>query len=224
MSDITLAKWRAFGLSLLFLPFLVMPWVAAFIVESVVRVGGIGWRWGIGMLAILMPFCASFIIVTLLYFEIRAKKMNLIPPVKLTVYRFCSQIDLGGVFLFAAGFSLLLLPMTLASDTPSKWQTPWLIALIIVGGILLIGLAVYEHFLAVNPIMPSHYFRNVTIVLCFLLVVGDSLGFSCSMSDFSLFCAFAVSMLHVNYSLEFRRLTIFSLTLQPTPIYTRGLL
>lgn len=180
MSDITTARWRALGLSLLFLPFLVMPWVGALIVESVVKPGGIGWRWGIGMLAILMPFCASFIIVTMLYFERKAKRMNLIPRVKMTVYRFCSQIDLGGVFLFAAGFALFLLPMTLASTSPSQWQTPWLIALIIVGGLLLIGLAVYEHFLAAHPIMPAHYFRNLTIVLCCILVTGDSLGMQCT--------------------------------------------
>lgn len=55
MSDLTVARWRAFGLSLLFLPFLVMPWVGAFIVESVVRPGGIGWRWGIGMLVSYLP-------------------------------------------------------------------------------------------------------------------------------------------------------------------------
>ena len=127
-----------------------------------------------------MPFCASFIVVTLIYFEIRAKRMNLVPRVKMTIYRFCSQIDLGGVFLFAAGFALFLLPMTLASTSPSQWQTPWLIALIIVGGLLLMALAAYEHFLAAHPIMPAHYFRNLTIVLCFILVTGDSLGMQCT--------------------------------------------
>ena len=66
ISDITTARWRGFGIGVSFFPFLITPWVAAFIVESVVE--GIGWRWGIGMFAILMPFGASFLITTLVYY------------------------------------------------------------------------------------------------------------------------------------------------------------
>ncbi|KAL1864613.1 hypothetical protein Daus18300_007630 [Diaporthe australafricana] len=180
ISDITTARWRAFAIALSFSPFLITTWCAAFIVDSVVAEDGIGWRWGIGMLAILMPFCASFIITTLLYYEGRAKKMGLAPRAKLTVYDFCSQIDLGGNFLFTAGLVLLLLPMALSGLTPSNWSTPWVIALIILGALLLIALPFYEHKMARFPLMPPSYFKNITIVLCLLLNCFDTLSFSCT--------------------------------------------
>ncbi|KAJ0122113.1 hypothetical protein J7T55_002625 [Diaporthe amygdali] len=178
ISDITTARWRAFAIAVSFTPFLITPWCAAFIVDSVVSDGGIGWRWGVGMLAILMPFCASFIITTLLYYQGRSKKMGLAPKTKLTVYDFCSQIDLGGNLLFTAGLVLLLLPMALSGLTPSNWSTPWVIALIVLGGVLLITLPFYEHYMSRYPIMPPSYFKNITIVLCLLLNGFDSLSFS----------------------------------------------
>ncbi|KAI3397103.1 hypothetical protein diail_11246 [Diaporthe ilicicola] len=180
ISDITTARWRAFAIAVSFSPFLITTWCAAFIVDSVVSENGIGWRWGIGMLAILMPFCASFIITTLIYYQGRAKKMGLAPKTKLTMYDFCSQIDLGGSFLFTAGLVLLLLPMALSGLTPSRWGTPWVIALIIIGGVLLIALPFYEHHMARYPIMPPSYFKNATIALCLLLNCFDSLSFSCT--------------------------------------------
>ena len=49
ISDITTPRWRVFGLSCVFIPFLISSWCAGFIVESVVSEGGIGWRWGFGV-------------------------------------------------------------------------------------------------------------------------------------------------------------------------------
>ncbi|WYZ35251.1 hypothetical protein EsH8_I_001527 [Colletotrichum jinshuiense] len=180
IADITTARWRGFALSFSFFPFLITPWAAAFIVDDVVKPGGIGWRWGIGMFAILMPIGASFIIATLLYYQRKAKRMGLSPTQKTTLYSFCSQIDLGGSALLCAGFAMVLIPMTLAAGSPSAWRTPYIIALIVVGLILLIALPFYEKFAARNPIMPTRYFRNRTIVLCLFLVATDSIGFSCT--------------------------------------------
>lgn len=180
ISDITTARWRAFAIGVSFTPFLVTVWCAAFIVDSVVAEGGIGWRWGIGMFAILMPFCASFIITTLLYYQGRAKKMALAPGAKITAYEFCSQIDLGGVVLFTAGLVLLLLPMALSGLTPSEWGTPWIIASIALGGFLLIVLPFYECHMAKYPLIPPAYFKNITIVMCLLLVALDNLCFACT--------------------------------------------
>lgn len=152
--------------------------MSALIVNSVV--GGIGWRWGIGMFAILMPFGASFIIGTLIYYQHKAKKMRLIPLKKITIRNFCSDFDLGGVTLFVVGFALLLLPITLAGSLPDGWSTPWVIALMVVGLLVLLVFPVYEGLVAVNPVVPVLYFRNPTIVFSVLLIATDSIGFSCT--------------------------------------------
>lgn len=178
ISDISTARWRALAIGVSFFPFLIMPWVSAFIVDSVI--GGIGWRWGIGMLAIIMPFCASFIITTLLYYQGKAKKAGIVTTSRITIYEFCSQIDLGGTILFSCGFAMLLLPFSLASTTTSRWRTPWIDSLIALGVVFLLALPVYEKFVAKYPLIPVHYFKNFSILSSILLIATDSLGFSCS--------------------------------------------
>ncbi|TRM65710.1 major facilitator superfamily domain-containing protein [Schizophyllum amplum] len=174
IADISNQRWRGFAIGSSYFPFLITPWVSAFIVDSVI--GGIGWRWGIGMFAILMPFCASFIIITLIFFGRKAKKTGLVVKKRLTIYDFCSLIDLGGMILLLGGFVMLLLPICLAATTPSKWSTAYLDALIGVGAVLLIALVPYERFYAKHPIVPLRYFGNMTIVMSCLLSAFDSIG------------------------------------------------
>ncbi|KAH8651116.1 siderochrome-iron transporter [Xylariales sp. PMI_506] len=177
LSDITSPRWRGFAIGLSYFPFLITPWVSAFIAASVVADNGIGWRWGIGMFAILMPFGASWIIGTLLYYNRKAKKLGLYKPRKMNIYEFCSEIDLGGVLLFVAGFACLLLPLTVAAQLADGWRTPWIIALLIIGPLLLVALPFYEKHMAVYPVVPFNYFKDTSIVLSCVLVALDSLGF-----------------------------------------------
>ncbi|KAL2823831.1 major facilitator superfamily domain-containing protein [Aspergillus cavernicola] len=175
VSDISSMRWRGFAYNILYLPFLITPWVSAFIVESVVD--GIGWRWGIGMFAILMPFCASFIIITLLVFQRRAKCAGLILTEQLTIYSFCSRIDLGGILLLSGGFALILIPITLAATATDRWSTPWVDALIVLGGLVLISLVPYEKYISRHPVVPVRYFRTLSVVLSFLLGCIDNIGY-----------------------------------------------
>lgn len=175
IADITTARWRGFAVAVSFAPFLVMPWVSAFICQSVVD--GIGWRWGIGMLAILLPFSASFILFTLLWYQRKAKKIGIVSTQKLSLYGFFSLVDAGGLFLLIAGFAMVLLPLTLAGTAPQAWKTPWIAAMIAVGGVLLIALPFYEKYMAVHPIMPLHWFNNRTINLTLACQIIDSLAF-----------------------------------------------
>ncbi|KAI9368329.1 major facilitator superfamily domain-containing protein [Aspergillus egyptiacus] len=175
VSDISSMRWRGFVYNILYLPFLVTPWVSAFIVDSVVH--GIGWRWGIGMFAILMPFCASFIIITLLVFQHRAKNAGLILTEQLTIYSFCSRIDLGGILLLSGGFALVLIPITLAATATDRWSTPWVDALIVLGGLVLVALVPYEKHISHRPVVPVRYLRTLSVVLSFLLGCIDNIGY-----------------------------------------------
>lgn len=175
VSDISSMRWRGFVYNILYIPFLITPWVSAFIVDSVVN--GIGWRWGIGMFAILMPFCASFIIVTLLVFERRAKRSGLILTERLNLFTFCSRIDLGGITLLSGGFALVLIPITLAATTSDCWKTPWVVVLIVLGAIALACLYPYEKYFARHPVVPTHYFRTLSVVVSMALACVDNIGF-----------------------------------------------
>lgn len=130
------------------------------------------------MFAILMPFCSSFLIGTLLCYQRKAKKENIVTTNKVNIYEFCSLIDLGGVILLSGGFAMLLLPMTLAATTPSRWNTPYIDVLIALGAVFLILLVPYEKYLAKYPVVPVRYFKNWSIVFSCALGAFDSLGFS----------------------------------------------
>jgi hypothetical protein len=126
---------------------------------------------------IIMPIVASGIIGALLYYQRKAKKQQLYESAKLTLREFCSQLDLGGSFLLAAGFAMFLIPFSLAATSPGKWSTSWIIALIVIGFVTLIGMLFYERYVAAHPILPAQYLRNGTIVLCCLLGALDTFGF-----------------------------------------------
>lgn len=175
IADMSSMRWRAFSYNILYLPFLIIPWVSAFIIDSVVN--GIGWRWGIGMFAILMPFCASVIIITLAVFQYRAQSSGLLLKEHLTFYQFCSRIDLGGTILLSGGFALILIPITIASSTTSRWKTPWVDVLIALGAVALIALYPYEKHVARHPVVPVHYFRILAIVASVCLACLDNIGF-----------------------------------------------
>ncbi|PYH86258.1 siderochrome-iron transporter [Aspergillus uvarum CBS 121591] len=175
VSDLSSMRWRGFAYNILYVPFLITPWVSAFIVDSVVN--GIGWRWGIGMFAILMPFGAIFIITTLLIFQWRAKKAGLVLTEQLSIYEFCSRIDLGGLMLLSGGFSLILIPITLAATVADRWKAPWVDALIAVGTIILACLYPYEKHVARHPVVPVHYIWNLSVLIPVILVAVDNISF-----------------------------------------------
>lgn len=177
-SDISTPRWRGFVLGMMYFPFLITPWISAFIVDDVVAPDGIGWLWGIGMFAVIMPFASSFIIGALLFLQRKAGKSGLILKKKLTVYEFCSLVDLGGMILLCGGFAMLLLPFTLAASTPSKWKTPWVDAVIVLGVLFLASLIPYEKLVAKHPVVPVHYGKNCTIVIACLMGAVDTCGFS----------------------------------------------
>ncbi|KAI6833607.1 hypothetical protein KC332_g4936 [Hortaea werneckii] len=184
ISDVSSMRWRACAISASFIPFFITPWISGFIVEGVVSPNAMGWRWGIGMFAIIMPCAASVIIGSLLFYQRKAKKEGYVAVEKMTIHEFCSQLDLGGSFLLAAGFAMFLIPFSVASLTPGRWDTGWIIALIVVGFCILIGLLFYERFVAKHPVLPARYLQNVSIVLCCLLAFFDTLGFQATHTYF----------------------------------------
>lgn len=125
-----------------------------------------------------MPVAATALVAPLLYYQRKAKKQSVLVTQKITVYEFCSQIDLGGSFLLAAGFAMFLLPFTLAGTSTGKWKQGHIIALIVVGVVTLVGLIFYEAFIAAHPIVPPRYLKNLTIVLACSLGFLDSFGFA----------------------------------------------
>lgn len=90
------------------------------------------------------------------------------------------EIDAIGLILLGFGWSLLLLPFSLKTYAAHGWKNPSLIAMMIVGGILLIAYVVYEIKWAKIPSAPRRLVMNKTFVMA---VVID--GFYLRESSFS---------------------------------------
>nr|KAK5448244.1 hypothetical protein LTR18_001332 [Exophiala xenobiotica] len=176
VADITTSRWRGLANGLVTLPFMVTPWASAFIVDGALAT--IGWRWGIGMFAIIMPVCSIAVIIPLMWFQRRVKRAGGQVRTKTTFMGLSAQIDLGGMALLAGGCAMLLLPIALAGDTPGTWSTPWVPALMVVGACLLVSLVYYESRIATNPIIPPRFVKNISLVLAFLIGLLDAFAYS----------------------------------------------
>jgi hypothetical protein len=73
---------------------------------------------------------------------------------------------------------MLFLPFSLASLTPKKWNTPYVIVLLVLGSVTLICLVFYKSLLAKHPILSPRYLRNTSIVIYCLLGALDAFGFA----------------------------------------------
>lgn len=181
-------------------PYLITPWISGLVVDSVI--GGIGWRWGVAMFTVLMPLGAFTLVGTLIYYQRKVKKAGLVTFRETTIRKFCSDIDLGGMVLFVAGFSMFLLPISLAGSLPDGWRTPWIPALMVAGCVVLLMLPAYEQFVAVNPMLPGFYFKNRTIVLSMLMIAIDSLCYMCTHT-------YLYAWATISYNMSARNATFF---------------
>lgn len=69
-----------------------------------------------------------------------------------------------GMLLTTAGFSLVLLPLSLASSSKDKWKSGDIIAMLVVGVICIIAFVIWEKYFAPVQYMPFHYLRDRTIL------------------------------------------------------------
>ncbi|KAF7194928.1 MFS siderochrome iron transporter C [Pseudocercospora fuligena] len=175
VSDLTSMRIRALVLNLVFSPVLVPTWVAGPIVNSVVD--GVGWRWGYGMFAIMMPIGGAVLIVALLHLQKKAKKKGLIIAKKSSIVQFCSEVDLGGLLLVSTGLTLFLIPVSLARRTAHRWDTRWISTSLAIGTLLMLCIWPYEQFAARQPCIRIQYFKTRAIILPAIMALFDMADF-----------------------------------------------
>ena len=73
------------------------------------------------------------------------------------------------MFLTVFGWSLLLLPFSIASRAPDGWKTGYIIAMIVLGAVLLVAFGVWEKFFAPVSYFPWKYLKDRTILGACLL-------------------------------------------------------
>lgn len=99
-----------------------------------------------------------------------------------------------GVFLFAAGLTVFLLPFTLAASAPNGWQSEYIIAMIIAGFAILVPFGLYEKHLAREPFLRHEFLTNRTIIGCCLIDMTYQISYHCWNSYFTSFLQVVVNL------------------------------
>lgn len=79
------------------------------------------------------------------------------------------EIDAFGLLLLGFGWSLLLLPFSLKTYAEHGWRNQSLIAMMVVGGVLLIAYIVYEIKWAKMPSAPRRLVFNKTFIMAIII-------------------------------------------------------
>ncbi|KAJ0419752.1 major facilitator superfamily domain-containing protein [Aspergillus carlsbadensis] len=162
----------------------------------------VSWRWGYGCWAIILPFVALPIYAMLSYNLRKAEKKGVLVREKRqwslspkSIWWAIIEFDLPGVFLFAGGMVIFLLPFTLASTAPHGWKTGYIIAMIIVGFFLIIFFGLYEFLIAPVPFLNYKHLTDRTVLGACLLDMTYQVSYYC-------YAAYLSSFLQVVYELD----------------------
>jgi hypothetical protein len=68
------------------------------------------------------------------------------------------------MFLIIIGFSLLLLPLSLAARSVNSWRSAHIIVMIILGGVVLAAFGAWDKFYASVPLLPWKHLNDRTVL------------------------------------------------------------
>ncbi|CZS94226.1 related to major facilitator MirA [Rhynchosporium agropyri] len=140
------------------------------------------WRWGYGMWAVILHFCALPTIPLMAWMDRRAKKRGIIEErVSLLhdapsgaswsrkVYQaLWIELDLPGAFLLIAGLAMTLLPISISGkNKPKRWERPSSIILPVFGVLTFAAFLVRDRRFAKKPIIPFRMVKERNVILGF---------------------------------------------------------
>ena len=171
VADTTDLLNRALFSTLFDLPFLWTTWAGPEVGQAILN--NTIWRWGYGIWAITLPVCFVPLAASLFMNQRRAKKLGFDVPSPFrgsSAFQVAKNIwfdlDAGGLLLFAAAISLILLPLTLAPNADGQWSNPSMIAMLVVGGVFLLLFPLWETSKKLAPVafFPPALFQERTII------------------------------------------------------------
>lgn len=201
-SDISKLKNRGLAFAFTSSPYMISAFAGPKAAEDFYE--KINWRWGFGAFAIILPFVAApmfFVIqanlkkATQAGVLIREKSGRSLGQ---SIWYYTVQFDgeflattwrlpdphadispALGVFLFAAGFTIFLLPFTLAYSAPDGWKSGYIIAMIVVGFVVLVVFGVYESKFSPYPMLNFKLLTDRTIIGACVLSAAYMVSYYC---------------------------------------------
>lgn len=163
---------RALCATLPYAPYLINSWVGAPLASLLLD--HLGWRWGYGIWAIVLPAAYVPLALALGINQRTAARKGVLPPSPFeglswtaTAKHLWYELDVFGLTLLCGAFSLLLVPLSLAANT--GWEDPRIIILLVLGATCLVLFPFWERSktLAPRAFFPMHLFKKRTVLAGF---------------------------------------------------------
>ncbi|KAI5459006.1 major facilitator superfamily domain-containing protein [Mariannaea sp. PMI_226] len=190
-ADATHLRNRALAYAFTSSPYMISAFAGSYASDKMLAT--INWPWGFGIFAFIMPvICAPLYLLLKLNLR-KAKKQGLVKressgrTLTENIRYYLIEFDILGIFLFASGLVIFLLPFNIASSAPQGWSTGYIIAMIVVGFVLLVAFALNELYLAPVPFLTFHFLTDRTLVGACLLSMTYQISYYCWNSYFTSF-------------------------------------
>lgn len=213
IADTTSLRNRAFMIAFTASPWIITVWAAGPASQSILDT--VGFRWGFGIWAIVIPIASSPLFGLFYYNLIKARRAGLLPKVehdrtwKQSVVHYAKEFDVIGLLLICAGLALFLLSFNLYSYQPGQWNSPLVICFLVIGGLLIIAFGAWEKWGAPVTFIPWNLMMDRTVIFTYSMAASLYLAWY-------LWDSFFYSYLIVVYSLSITEASYI------TNIYTIG--
>ncbi|KAL6401508.1 putative siderophore iron transporter protein [Ilyonectria robusta] len=176
IADTSSLKSRAFMIAFASSPYLATVWAYGPAAQS--ALDGFGFRWGLGIWAIVYPVVCTPLWALFYFYQRKAEKAGLIKKepsgrtlVKSIIY-WAKEFDIIGILLVATGLALFLLSFSIYTYQKDQWKSPLIICFFIFGGLLIISFALWEKYLAPVTFIPWHLIKNRTVFFTYTMMAS----------------------------------------------------
>ncbi|KAL2852541.1 hypothetical protein BJY01DRAFT_232579 [Aspergillus pseudoustus] len=176
IADTSKLKNRAFWIVFVASPYIATVWVYGPASQSTLNI--IGFRWGFGIWAIVIPVICTPLFWLFYHNQRKAENMGLMPvhefnrTLSQSILHYAKEFYLLGIFILAHGLALFLLAFNLYTKQPGEWRSPLIICFLIFGGLLIIGFIFYEKNLAPVTFIPWYLLKNRTVIFTYTMATS----------------------------------------------------
>lgn len=168
IADTSTLRHRALWIGLLSTPTLITTWTFGLYTTTVAQT--LGFRWGMGIFAILGPVTSGPLCAFLYYYQRKSRKAY--PEeiqkngriLRQSIVHFAKEFDVIGLLILTVGLGLFLLSFNLVSYQADGWHSPMIICFIVIGGLLIITFVLYEKYLAPFTFIPWDLLQERTVI------------------------------------------------------------
>ncbi|CAP86723.1 hypothetical protein N7489_003369 [Penicillium chrysogenum] len=150
------------------------------------------WRWAYGTICIILPIAALPLILTWEMAKRKADKNGQLQFKERTarswigsIWYYAVEFDVLGIFLMIGGTILFLTSFNIAGNTEGQWQSPKIIAMMVVGFCVLVAFVCYERWVAPKPFIPFYLITDRTVIGACLLDITYQVSYYCWASYFT---------------------------------------